>query len=83
MLAYLTIVSTATAAYFGAPIWTLLVAAAALTLLSAIDHRELATGYAKPYARSAIVWAAWQCAGHATLACSAAYLLGYVTRLSF
>lgn len=83
MLAYLTIVSTATAAYLGAPIWSLLIGAAVLTLLSAIEHRELAASYTKPYARSAIAWAAWQSAGHATLASSAAYLLGYLTRLSF
>jgi hypothetical protein len=83
MLAYIAIVSTATAAYFGAPIWTFLVGAAALILLSAIEHRELVGYYGKPYARSAIAWAAWQSAGHAMLASAAAYLLGYLTRLSF
>lgn len=83
MLAYLTIVSTAAAAYLGAPIWSLLVGAAILMLLSALEHRELVASYAKPYARSAIGWAAWQSAGHATLASATAYLLGYLTRLSF
>lgn len=83
MLAYLAIVSTAAAAYFGAPLWTLLVGAVVLALLSAIEHRELAASYAKPYARSAMAWAAWQSAGHAMIASSAAYLLGYVTRLGF
>lgn len=83
MLAYIAIVSTATAAYFNAPIWTFLVGAAALMLLSAVEHREFASSYSKPYARSAIAWAAWQSAGHALIASSAAYLLGYLTRLSF
>ncbi len=83
MLAYVTIMSTATAAYLGAPVWSLLVGAVVLMLLSASDHRELAASYAKPYARYAIAWAAWQSAGHATLASSAAYLLGCLTRLSF
>ena len=83
LLAYIAIVSTATAAYFGAPIWTLLLGAAALMLLSAIEHRNLAAEYSKPYAASALTWAAWQSAGHGTLASGAAYLLGYLTRVSF
>jgi hypothetical protein len=83
MLAYLAIVGTATAAYCGAPIWTFLVGAVALMLLAAFEHREFAASYSKPYARSAIAWAAWQSAGHATIAGGAAYLLGYLTRLSF
>ena len=83
MLAYIAIVSTATAAYFGAPIWTFLVGAAVLMLLSAIEHRHLTTSFSKPYATSALTWAAWQSAGHATIAAGAAYLLGYLTRLSF
>lgn len=83
MLAYLTIVSTAAAAYFGAPIWSFLIGAAALMLLSSIEHRDLTASYSKPYARSAIAWAAWQSAGHATLASGAAYVLGSLTRLSF
>jgi hypothetical protein len=83
MLAYLTILSTATASFFGAPVWSLLLGAGVLMLLSAIDHRELTASYSKPYARSAVGWAAWQSAGHATLAASAAYMLGYLTQLSF
>lgn len=82
MLAYFAIVSTATAAYFGAPMWTFLIGAAALMLLSALEHRHLAAEYSKPYATSALTWAAWQSAGHATLASGAAYLLGHLTRLS-
>jgi len=83
MLAYIAIVSTATAAYFGAPMWSFLVGAAVLTGLSAIEHRQLAAEYAKPYATSALTWAAWQSAGHATIATGAAYLLGYLTRVAF
>ena len=83
MLAYTAIASTATAAFFGAPIWTFLIGAAALVLLATFEHREVASSYSKTYARSMIAWAAWQSAGHATIASGAAYLLGYATRLGF
>jgi hypothetical protein len=83
MLAYIAIVSMATAAYFSAPIWTVLIGAVALMLLSVIEHRNLAANFSKSYATSTLTWAAWQSAGHAALASSAAYLLGYLTRLSF
>ena len=39
--------------------------------------------YSRHYAASALGWAAWQSAGHATIASAAAYLLGYLTRVSF
>jgi hypothetical protein len=52
-------------------------------LLSAIEHRHFAAEYSKPYATSALSWAAWQSAGQATIASAAAYLLGYLTRISF
>jgi hypothetical protein len=83
MLAYIAIVSTATAAYFGAPIWSFLIGTIALMLLSAIEHRHLAVGLSRPYGPSLLSWAAWQSAGNAMLASAAAYLLGYLTRLSF
>jgi hypothetical protein len=83
MPAFVAIVSTATTAYLGAPIWTILIGTAALMLMSAVGHRHFAASFAKPYARSALTWAAWRSAGHAMLASGGAYLLGYVTRLSF
>jgi hypothetical protein len=82
MLAYLAIISTATAAFFGAPVWTFLVGAAALMLLSAFEHRRIATD-ATWDSLEMLSWAGWQSAAHAFLASGAAYLLGYVTRLSF
>jgi hypothetical protein len=82
MLAYLAIVSTATAAFLGAPVWTFLLGAAALMLLSAIEHRRIAMNAAW-HSLEMLSWAAWQSAEHAMLASGAAYVLGYLTRLSF
>ncbi len=62
MLAYTAIAATATAAYFGAPIWTFLIGAGVLMLMAAHEHRQFATSYSKPYARTIMVWAAWQSA---------------------
>ncbi len=81
MLAYLAIVSTATAAFLGAPVWTFLVGAGVLMLLSAIEHRRIAT-HATWDTLEVLRWAAWQSAGHALMASGAAYALGYVARLS-
>jgi hypothetical protein len=82
MLAYLAIVSTATAAFFGAPVWTVLVGAAALTLLSAVEHRRMAME-ATWHSLEMLSWAPWQSAAHAMLASGGAYVLGYVTKLCF
>jgi hypothetical protein len=80
MLAYLAIVSTSAAAFFGAPVWAFLIGTALLMLLSAIEHRKLGMGAARN-SPALVSWAAWQSAGHAMLAAGAAYGLGYVTRL--
>lgn len=82
MPAYLAIFSTATAAYFGAPVWTFLVGAVVLMLLSAIEHRRIAIDAAR-HSLAMFSWAAWQSAGHAMLAAGTAYALGYLTSLSF
>ena len=82
MLAYLAIISTATAAFLGATVWTFLVGAAALILLSAIQHRRIVMD-ATWDSLEMLSWDAWQSAGHAFLASGAAYVLGYIARLSF
>jgi hypothetical protein len=82
MLTYLAIVSTATAAFLGAPVWTLLIGAAVLTLLSALEHRRIVT-HATWDSLEMLSWTAWQSAGNAFLASGAAYVLGYVTKLCF
>jgi hypothetical protein len=82
MLVYLAILSTATAGFLGAPVWTFLIGSAALMLLSAIEHRRIAMN-ATWHSLEMLSWATWPSAGHAFLASGAAYLLGYITQLGF
>ncbi len=82
MFGYLAIVLTALAAFFGAPVWAFLVGAAALMVVSALEHRRIAAN-ATWESLEALHWATWHNAGQAVLASGGAYVLGHLVRLSF
>ena len=78
MVAYLSILATAVAAFFGAPVWAMLPGAAVLTAISLREHRQLSTRFAAINASHVLHMANWQSAGDALLASGAAWLMGAV-----
>ncbi|MBX9683784.1 MAG: hypothetical protein K2X41_08350 [Hyphomicrobium sp.] len=82
MIAYLAILTTALAAFFGAPIWTVIIGAGVLVASSVSEQRKLAERLANIGASHMLAMAAWQSAGHALLASGAAFTIGTVSRLA-
>ena len=76
MVAYLSILATAVAAFFGAPVWATLPGAAILTAISLREHRQLSVRFAAINASHVLHMANWQSAGHALMASGAAWGLG-------
>lgn len=83
MIAYLAIFGTAFAAFFGAPFWCLLLGTGMLFWIAQNEHRKLALRFAHIRASQVLQRAAWHSAGHALFACSAAYGIGYLSRLAY
>lgn len=82
MIAYLTILSTALAAFLGAPIWSVALGAMVLLATSIGAQRKLSTRFASIDTGNVLTMAAWQCAGNAFLASGAAFVLGSLVRVS-
>jgi hypothetical protein len=83
MIPYLAILTTAVFALFGAPVWAILPGASILLAVSLSEQRKLSARFAAIGSSHVLTMAAWQSAGHALMACGAAYGLGTVARLSF
>ena len=81
MVAYLSILAVAVAAFFGAPVWAMLPGAAILTAISLREHRQLSARFAAINASHVLHMANWQSAGHALMASGAAWGLGILTKL--
>lgn len=82
MIAYLAILTTALAAFFGAPIWAIIPGAAVLLATSINEQRKLSARFAAIGSSNILAMAAWQNAGHAVMASGAAWLLGLLVRTS-
>lgn len=80
MIAYLAIVTTALAAFFGAPIWAVIAGAAVLLAISITEQRKLSSRFAAIGSSHILAMAAWQSAGHALMASGAAYVTGILIR---
>jgi hypothetical protein len=80
MLAFISILLTALAAFAGAPFWVALIGAAALFSISFREQRRLAGRFANIGATDVLTMAMWQSAGHAMLAGGASCGLGIVSR---
>jgi hypothetical protein len=78
MIAYLAILTTAIAAFCGAPIWAIIPGAGILLAISVSEQRKLSARFAAIGSSHMLVMAAWQSAGHALMACGAAWALGAV-----
>jgi hypothetical protein len=76
MVAYLAILATALAAFFGAPIWTAAVGAAALFGISYSESKQFAARISNDASSSIWKATALQSAGDATTAAAASYALG-------
>ena len=83
MLAFLSILMTALAAFMGAPVWFTLFGAAVLTAISLSEQRKLTGRFEAIGATHVLSMAAWQSAGHGLMAAGAAYAIGYVSGLAF
>lgn len=83
MIAYLAILTTALAAFFGAPIWAIIPGAAVLLAMSVNEQRKLSARFAAIGSSHILAMAAWQSAGHALMASGAAYLIGTAARLAW
>jgi hypothetical protein len=83
MFAYLAIVITAVAAYFGAPIWAAAPTTLALLTLSLVEHRKLQANSTLSGTHQPLTTAALQSGVHAVAAGGAAYVLGMVCRVAF
>lgn len=77
MVAYLSILTTALAAFFGAPIWVIIPGAAVLLAISVNDQRKLSARFAAIGSSHILAMAAWQSAGHAVMASGTAWMLGF------
>ena len=82
MIAYLAILSSAVAAFLGAPVWAILPGAAVLLSISLSEQRKLSARFAAIGSSYVLNMAAWQSVGHALAACGAAYALGVLSRLA-
>lgn len=80
MIAYLSILFTALAAFAGAPLYAILPGAAVLLSISLREQRKLSPRFAAIGASYMLTMAAWQSAGEALIAVGAAYGLGAVVR---
>ena len=80
MIAYCSILFTAIAALFGAPVWAVLPGAAILFSISLREQRQLSSRFATIGASHVLNMAAWQSAGNALMACGAAWGMGLVAR---
>ncbi len=76
MIAYLAILSSAVAAFLGAPVWAILPGAAVLLSISLSEQRKLSARFAAIGSSYVLNMAGWQSAGHALAACGMAYALG-------
>ena len=83
MIAYCAILFTAVAALFGAPIWSVLFGASVLFKISLNEQRKFSARFANIGATHVLTMAAWQSAGHALMACGAAYGVGVLSRLAY
>ena len=82
MIAYLAILTTAFAAFCGAPIWAIIPGASILLAISGSEQRKLSSRFAAIGSSHILAMAAWQSAGHALMACGAAYAIGIASRLA-
>lgn len=82
MIAYLAILTTALAAFFGAPVWTVLIGAGVLVAISVSEQRKLAERFVNIGASHVLAMAAWQSVGHALMASGAAFAVGIISRLA-
>lgn len=82
MIAYLAILTTALAAFCGAPIWAIIPGAGILLAISISEQRKLSSRFAAIGSSHILLMAAWQSAGHALIASGAAYGLGLLARVS-
>ena len=80
MLAFLSILATALAAFAGAPLWTMLIGAGVLVTISLSEQRKLAGRFEAIGARHVLVYAAWQSGFDALVATVAAFALGWALR---
>lgn len=80
MIAYLAILTTALAAFFGAPIWAIIPGAAVLLATSINEQRKLSARFAAVGSSHILAMAAWQSAGHALMASGAAFGMGVLIR---
>lgn len=76
MIAYLAILTTALAAFLGAPVYAIIPGAAVLLAISVNEQRKLSSRFAAIGSSHILAMAAWQSAGHALMASGAAYALG-------
>ena len=83
MASYLTIVTVALLAAFGAPWYSLLIGAAVLTALAQYDLRPYRTRFATLGMSGLLEMATYTSVAHASLACLAAYALGVFARVVF
>ena len=81
MIAYLAILSTAVAAFFGAPVWAILPGAAVLLSISLSEQRKLSARFAAINASYVLDMAHWQSAVHAAMASAGAFAIGWISRL--
>lgn len=81
-MAELTIVATALAAFLGAPLWTIIPAAAVLLAIFVFEQRKSLPDEASLGVPQALVAAARKSARQAVLASGAVYGVGAVARLS-
>jgi hypothetical protein len=81
MIAYLAILSTALAAFAGAPLWVVAPSALVLLTLSLVEHRKLSGRFAAIGANQMLEMATWQSAGNALMATGGAYVLGCIIRI--
>jgi hypothetical protein len=83
MTAYLAILTTALAAFIGAPIWAIIPGALVLLTISVSEQRKLASRFAAIGSSHILTMAAWQSAGHALMASGAGYAIGTIAALSW
>ena len=82
MVAYCSILFTALAAFFGAPVWAVLPGAAVLLTISLKEQRKLSTRFAAIGSSYVLHMAGWQSAGHALMATGMAYVIGMLSRMA-
>ena len=81
MIAFLAILSTALAAFAGAPVWAVVPGTLVLLTISLLEQRKLNARFAAIGASYVLTMAAWESAGNALMATGAAYGLGFILRI--